>query len=101
MAQRSTQAWGNADALHADRRRTQMTLWKGSSARIKKLRKAKKMIVTTTTVSNGMVARGMYTAPMPLTVNGCDRSSTPQSMYFHPGKTSAVPAIADAAQKAQ
>ncbi len=58
----------------------------------------RKMKVTITMVITGTVAHGMYTAPIPLTTIGCSVMCTPQLMYFQPGYTSAVPAIAEAAQ---
>ena len=48
-------------------------------------------------VKTGITAQGVYASPKPLKVLGCSDRCSPQFRCFHPGYTSAVPAIAAAA----
>lgn len=77
---------------------TQMTLWKGSSPRNRKVRTMRKTPVTSVTLSKGAMHQVRKTGPRPDRKGGLDSGlPPPKLMDLKPGNTRDTPTVAAAA----
>lgn len=79
-----------AAVKHVPKPRTQRTLWNGSSPRSRKVRRMRKVVVTSVSVMRGPVNQTRKTGPSPDRKGGLLRD-VPASRVLTPGNTNAAP----------